>query len=151
MMSSTDRIEKQVVLKAPRSRVWAAIADAEQFGQWFRAVFDDAFVAGERVGGRITYPGYEHMRFEVWVEELEPERRLVFRWHPNAVDEGKDYSDEPTTRVEFVLEDAPEGTLLTVVESGYDRIPRDRRDEALRSNTQGWQEQMGNIREHVEG
>lgn len=150
-MSSTDRIEKQVMLKAPRARVWAAIADAEQFGAWFRAVFDGEFVAGERAAGRITYPGYEHMRFELWVEEVEPERLFAFRWHPSAVDEGRDYSTEPTTRVEFRLEDAPGGTLLTVVESGYDRLPRDRRDEALRSNTEGWQIQMGNIAEHVEG
>lgn len=148
---STDRIEKTVVLRAPRSRVWRALTDSEEFGAWFRAAFDGPFVAGETARGHITHPGYEHLKMEVEIERMEPERLFSFRWHPNAVEPERDYSGEPTTLVEFRLEDVPEGTRLTVIESGFDRIPPARRGEALRQNAQGWAIQVENIREHVEG
>jgi uncharacterized protein YndB with AHSA1/START domain len=150
-MSSTDRIEKKVLLRAPRARVWRAITDAAEFGAWFRAKLEGPFVAGERVTGRITYPGYEHLTFEVTVERMDPERLFSFRWHPNAVDPKRDYSKEPTTRVEFRLEEAPGGTMLTLVESGFDQLPPERRAEAFRSNEGGWTEQMKNIERHVSG
>ncbi|PYQ24314.1 MAG: vanillate O-demethylase oxidoreductase VanB [Acidobacteria bacterium] len=149
-LTSTDRIEKKIVLRAPRARVWRALADAEQFGAWFGADLKGAsFRPGSRVRGRITAPGYEHLSLEVVVERMEPERRLSWRWHPYAVDPKVDYSSEPTTLVEFELQDAPEGTLLTVVESGFDRIPAARRAEAWRMNDQGWSAQMQNIERHV--
>jgi uncharacterized protein YndB with AHSA1/START domain len=149
--TNTDRIEKKIVLRAPRARVWRAITDAQEFGTWFRAVLDGPFAPGARVTGRITYPGYEHLRMEVLVEKIEPERLFSFRWHPNAVEPGADYSKEPTTLVEFRLEEVAEGTELTIVESGFDALPADRRAEAYRGNEGGWTEQLGNIATHVGG
>ena len=149
--SSTDRIERQVQLKAPRSRVWQALADAESFGTWFGVKLQgQRFVPGEYTRGNITYPGYEHVVMEVLVERIEPERYLSFRWHPYAIDTKNDYSKEPTTLVEFTLEEHAGGTLLRVVESGFDRIPAERRQEAYRMNSGGWESQMENIRRHVD-
>lgn len=148
--STTDRIERQVFLKAPRSRVWRALAEAESFGEWFRVdLRGKHFAEGQRVEGHITWPGSEHMVWSVVIERIEPERRLAFRWHPYAIDPAVDYSHEPTTLVEFTLEDAPGGTLLRLVESGFDRIPPERRNEAFRMNSHGWDVQMGNIEAYV--
>jgi uncharacterized protein YndB with AHSA1/START domain len=149
--SSTDRIEKEILLRAPRSRVWRALTDAEEFGTWFRVELAGRFAPGESIRGKITYPGYEHLTWELTVERMDPERLFSFRWHPYAVDPKIDYSVEPTTLVEFTLEDAPGGTRLTVVESGFDRLPAARRDEAFRMNEGGWAAQMQNIERHVAG
>lgn len=150
-MSTTDRIEKKVVLRAPRARVWRALTDASEFGTWFRVRLEGHFAVGQPMRGHITYPGYEHLKFEVIVERMEPEKVFALRWHPYAIDPEYDYSHEPTTLVEFTLADAAEGTLLTVVESGFDKLPPERRDEAFRSNSGGWAEQMENIRTYVAG
>jgi len=147
----SDRIEKKILLRAPRERVWRALTDAAEFGTWFRAKLEGPFEAGKRVRGRVTYAGYEHVTFDVKVERIEPERLFSLRWHPAAVDPAVDYSKEPTTLVEFRLEEAPEGTWLSVVESGFDRIPARRRDEAFRMNSEGWGIQMENVRRHVGG
>jgi uncharacterized protein YndB with AHSA1/START domain len=149
-MSDTDRIEKQIVLRAPRARVWKALADAREFGTWFRVSLEGSFAAGEPIRGRVTYPGYEHLVFELTVERMEPESFFSWRWHPAAVDPKVDYSKEPTTLVEFRLADVPEGTRLTVVESGFDKLPASRRDEAFRMNSGGWATQAENIRTYVE-
>src|SRR5437867_5114103 len=146
---STDRIEKSVFLRAPRSRVWRAIATAEEFGAWFGVKLESAFAPGARVSGRITTPGYENLPMEITIERVEPERLFSYRWVPYAVDPGKDYSGEPTTLVEFRLEEVPGGTKLTVVESGFDHVPAARRDEAYRMNDRGWIGQMKNIERHV--
>jgi uncharacterized protein YndB with AHSA1/START domain len=148
-MSSTDRIEKTIVLKAPRARVWRALTDHEEFGAWFQVALESPFREGATVRGRITYPGFEHATMEVVVERMEPERLFSYRWHPFAVDKTTDYSHEPSTLVEFRLEDAPGGTRLTVTESGFDELPAGRRDEAFRMNEGGWAEQLGNIERHV--
>jgi uncharacterized protein YndB with AHSA1/START domain len=150
-MTVTDRIEKRVALRAPRSRVWRAITDADEFGTWFGVKFraPAAFREGATIRGQITYPGYEHLTMEVLVERIDPERYFAYRWHPYAVDPGTDYSREPTTLVEFRLEEAAEGTVLTITESGFDRIPLARRDEAFRMNEGGWTEQLRNIERHV--
>src|SRR4051812_7972125 len=130
MENIPDRIEKAVVIKAPRSRVWRALSSAEEFGTWFRVdLRGKRFAAGERVRGQMTWPGYEHVTWDVLIERVEPERLLAFRWHPYAIDPQVDYSHEPTTLVVFELHDVPEGTRLTVVESGFDRIPLARRAE----------------------
>jgi uncharacterized protein YndB with AHSA1/START domain len=147
--SKTDRIEKKVLLRAPRSRVWRAIADAEEFGQWFRARFDGKFVAGASIHGQITYPGYEHVKFELLIERIEPETYFSCRWHPYAVDMDVDYSGEPTTLVEFRLRKVEGGTELTITESGFDKLPAKRRAEAFRMNDQGWSTQSQNIAAHV--
>ena len=147
--TSTDRIEKTVTLKAPRARVWRAIADARQFGEWFRVRLDGEFAVGATIRGNITYPGYEYITMEVVVERMEPERFFSYRWHPYAIDPKVDYSPEPMTLVEFTLEDAPDGTRLTIVESGFDRVPLSRRAEAFRMNSDGWSEQMQNIERYV--
>jgi uncharacterized protein YndB with AHSA1/START domain len=149
--SSTDRIEKQILLRAPRSRVWRALTDFEEFGAWFRVKLESPFVVGRSTKGKITYPGYEHLTMEVMVERMDAERLFAFRWHPNAVDPNGDYSKEPTTLVEFELEEVSGGTRLTVSESGFDEIPAERRDEAFRMNSEGWAEQTRNIERHVDG
>lgn len=146
----TNQIAKRIVLRAPRSRVWCALSDASEFGSWFGVDFAGvSFAPGATVRGRITHPGYEHLTMEFWIERMEPERLLSFRWHPYAVDPKTDYSKEPTTLVVFELQDAPEGTLLTVVESGFDGIPLHRRAEAWRMNDEGWTQQVRNIEAHV--
>jgi len=144
---STDRIEKRVVVRASRSRVWRAISTAKQFSSWFRIQFDGEFVEGETVRGRLTAPGYEHLRMEILIERIEPERYFAYRWHPS--DPAVDYSAEPTTLVEFTLEDTDGGTAVTIVESGFDRIPLARRAEAFRMHDQGWSEEMENLVRHV--
>jgi uncharacterized protein YndB with AHSA1/START domain len=144
-----DRIEKRIELKAPVSRVWRALTDHNEFGQWFRVKLEGPFVAGQISRGRITYPGYEHVKWEAVVREMQPERLFSFTWHPYAVDPNMDYSKEPPTLVEFRLEKSGKGTLLMVTESGFDRIPANRRIEALRMNEGGWTEQMKNIERHV--
>ena len=146
---STDRIEKQVVLRAPRSRVWRALTNAAEFGAWFGVKLQGVFTAGARVQGQITYPGYEHVTLDVTIERLDPEHTFSWRWHPNAIDPGFDYSKEPTTLVEFHLEEVEAGTRLTVVESGFDRIPLARRARAFEANEGGWTEQLQNIGRHV--
>ena len=147
--TTTDRIEKTIILRAPRSRVWRALTNADEFGRWFRATFEGPFVQGTMTRGRVTYPGYEHLTLDLQVERIESERLFSFRWHPYAVTPGVDYSSEPTTLVEFRLEDAGSDTKLTIVESGFDGIPLSRRDEAFRMNEQGWSEQATNIERHV--
>jgi uncharacterized protein YndB with AHSA1/START domain len=147
--SGTDRIEKRVELRAPRSRVWRAIATAKEFGEWFRMKLEGEFAEGQTIRGRITHPGYEHMTLDMMVERIEPERYFSYRWHPYAIDPAVDYSAEPTTLVEFRLEDTEGGTALTIVESGFDRLPLARRDEAYRMDDQGWTGQIKNIERHV--
>ncbi|MEN2397433.1 SRPBCC family protein [Pseudomonas halotolerans] len=145
-MHSSDRIERKILLKAPRSQVWRALANAEAFGQWFGVALEGRrFVAGERTQGQITYPGYEHLIWDVAVERVEPERVFSFRWHPYAIEPQVDYSQEPETRVQFELEDMDGGTLLKVVESGFNGIPQARRLKAFRMDSRGWDEQMANI------
>ncbi len=151
MTSTTDRIEKTILLRAPKSRVWRALTDSGEFGTWFRVKLESGFAVGRTVKGKVTYPGYEHLTFSVEVERMDAERLFSFRWHPYAVDPKVDYSAEPATLVEFRLEEAAGGTMLTVVESGFDRVPAGRRDEAFRMNSQGWAIQMENIQRHVAG
>ena len=146
----TDRIEKTVELKAPVARVWRALTDHEEFGQWFRVRLDGPFVPGEVSRGNIAYPGYEHLRWEAVVQKMEPERLFSFTWHPYAVDPNADYSGESSTLVEFTLEKTATGTRLRIVESGFDKLPPARRDQAFRSNDQGWSIQSENIARHVE-
>lgn len=145
-----DRIEKRIELKAPVSRVWRALTDHREFGEWFRVKLDGPFEPGAVSRGHMTYPGYEHLAWEATVQAMEPERRFSFTWHPYAIDPDADYSHEPTTLVEFRLEPTDGGTLLTVTESGFDAIPKDRRSEAFRMNEGGWEIQMTNIGNHVE-
>jgi len=149
MGTRTDRIEKKITLRVPPSRVWRALTDAREFGAWFQVKLEGAFAPGARVKGQIETPGYEHLTMEITVERMDPERLFSYRWHPYAIDPEVDYSSEPTTLVEFRLAPAPEGTLLTVVESGFDRIPVARRAEAYRMNDGGWAAQLENIERHV--
>ena len=148
--STTDRIEKTVTLKAPRARVWRALADSQEFGTWFQMRFEDAFVPGRAVKGQVLVPGYEHVTAEFQIVSIQPEHYFAYRWHPYAVDPKVDYSSEPTTLVEFRLEESGKETVLTVVESGFDRIPLNRRAEAYRMNDGGWTAQVKNIQRHVE-
>jgi uncharacterized protein YndB with AHSA1/START domain len=149
LLNMTDRIEKSIELKAPVSRVWRALTDYREFGEWFRVKLERPFVAGQVLSGHITYPGYEHLQWEVAVQQIEPERLFSFTWHPYAVDPAKDYSKETPTLVEFRLKPTANGTLLLLTESGFDQIPSDRRSEAFLRNDGGWTEQMKNIESHV--
>ena len=146
----SDRIERTIELKAPISRVWRAVTDHHEFGTWFRVRLDGPFVPGQVSRGQITYPGYEHIRWEAVVQKMEPERLFSFTWHPYAIDPNQDYSSEPSTLVEFALQSTETGTLLHVVESGFAKIPSQRRLEAFRMNDSGWSQQMQNIAGHVE-
>jgi uncharacterized protein YndB with AHSA1/START domain len=145
----SDRIEKRIELKAPVSRVWRAITDYREFGEWFRVKIDGPFRPGEVSRGQVTYPGYEHLKWEAVVQKIEPERLFSFTWHPAGIDPKKDYSKETPTLVEFKLEKTASGTLLVVTESGFDKIPSDRRLEAFRMNENGWEVQMKNIETYV--
>jgi uncharacterized protein YndB with AHSA1/START domain len=150
MNTSTDRIERKVMINAPRSRVWRAVADAGEFGDWFGVDFKGKkFVAGQYIQGKITYPGYEHLTMDVLIERIEPQQLLSWRWHPAAIDPKVDYSQEPTTLVVFELQEVGGGTMLSVVESGLDKIPLARRADVFRMNSSGWDEQMENIKKHV--
>ena len=146
---STDRIEKKILLRAPRKRVWRALSDSTEFGSWFGMKFDGPFAPGARMSGVIVpttvdaevakaQKKYEGMRFEITIEQVEPERLFSFRWHPFAVERGVDYSVEPTTLVVFALEEVANGVMLTVTESGFDQIPIARRAKAFTTNEQGW-------------
>lgn len=144
-----DRIVKIVELKAPVSRVWRALADHNEFGEWFRVELDGPFKPGAISRGRMTYPGYENYPWLATVEQMEPERLLSFRWHDFDETSGVDIAKQPTTLVEFRLEPTAEGTRLTITESGFEAIPNPRRLEVLRGNTRGWDIQAKNIADHV--
>jgi uncharacterized protein YndB with AHSA1/START domain len=147
--STTDRIEKKVHLRHPRSKVWRALTDAQEFGKWFGAVFTESFKPGARLRGKITHKGYEHMTMDITIERMEPERLFSWRWHPGAAESGESFADEPTTLVVFELPEVAGGTLLTVVESGFDQIPLARRAKAFRENDEGWAWQMKAIEEYL--
>jgi uncharacterized protein YndB with AHSA1/START domain len=157
---NSDRIEKEVVLHAPLDRVWKAISDADQFGQWFGVRFDGPFVAGASVTGVITPTTVDEDvaraqephagKADTWqIVAVEPQRRLAFRWHPYAVESGTDYSQEPTTLVEFTLAETSDGVLLRIVESGFDAIPAERRVTAFESNSEGWEAQTQLVRKYL--
>jgi len=149
--SDTNRIERNVIINAPRARVWRALSNAEEFGTWFGAnLKGQTFAAGQRARGQITHCGHEHVWFDVVIERIEPQELLSYRWHPYAIDPTVDYTKEQPTLVIFTLKDAPgNGTLLTVVESGFDSIPPHRRLEAFRMHSGGWEAQIDNIARHA--
>lgn len=149
MMTSTDRIEKRVLLRAPQERVWRAISNAAEFGSWFGVKLDGEFAAGTRMTGRIrpttVDPDVAQMQekyagapMEFYVERIEPMSLLSFRWHPFAIDRAVDYSQEPMTLVTFTLTPSDGGTMLAIVESGFDAIPIARRADAFEANDEGW-------------
>jgi uncharacterized protein YndB with AHSA1/START domain len=148
-----NSIEKRIELKAPISRVWRALTDYREFGEWFRVKLDGPFVPGQVSRGQITYPGYEHVKWEAVVQKMEHERLFSFTWpHPKSFEKGDyplDHSEETTTLVEFWLEKTVSGTLLVLTESGFDKLPGDRRLEAYRRNDGGWTEQMKNVENYV--
>src|SRR5882762_703539 len=137
---TTDRIEKRVVLRAPRSRVWRALSNAQEFGTWFRVKLDGAFTPGKPIRGKMAIPGYEHLTIELLIERIDPEQYFSYRWHPYAIDPA----------VEYTLADVDGGTELTIVESGFDRIPLARRAEAFRMNDNGWTGQIKHLAKYVE-
>jgi len=168
----TDRIEKRVMLRAPLARVWKAISDSSEFGRWFGAKLDGPFVPGAKLRGTFA----EDLRADAivafqkqlglppsavklpapndvfcTVEQVEPNRYLSFRWIPYGIDAAVDPASEPTTLVEFHLEETDGATLLTIVESGFDKVPAHRRERAFLMNDAGWTEQAKNLQAHVEG
>ena len=147
---TTDRIEKTIQLRHARSKVWRALTDSKEFGKWFGVVFTEPFALGARVRGKVTHKGYEHMTMDVTIERMEPERVFAWRWHPGACEPGQNFTDEATTLVVFELKEASGGTLLKVVESGFDQIPLERRAKAFRDNEDGWAQQMKAIAEYLD-
>ena len=147
----TDRIEKTVELRAPIARVWRAVTDHEEFGAWFRVKLDGPFAVGEVTTGQITYEGYEHMKWRSTTERMDEPHLFVFTW-PHAEDaaDAGSFDGAPVTRVEFRLEEIPSGTRLTIVESGFEALPADRRTTVMRQNDGGWEQQTKNITAHVE-
>ena len=146
---STDRIEKQITLDAPRSRVWRALTEVKEFNAWFGVSLATPFSPGAEVSGQINIPKYEHVTMTIWIETMEPPRFFSFRWHPYAIEPGVDYSAEPTTLVSFTLEDVGTSTRLTIVESGFDSIPESRRAKAFGMNSNGWNGQAENLRKFL--
>jgi uncharacterized protein YndB with AHSA1/START domain len=144
--ASTDRIERRILLRAPRSRVWRALTDSSQFGEWFGVTSTSTFVPGARIREKVQIKGYEHLMWDVVIEEMIPEQRFSWRWHPGSE---PPVQDEPTTLVVFELEDAPGGTLLRVIETGFDALPPSRYEKAFRENNDGWTEQMEALERHV--
>jgi len=146
---STDRIEKEIHLRAPRTKVWKALTDLGQFQEWFGATLVGRFAPGQAVKGNINAKGYEHIQVDIEVVKLDPEGYFAYRWRPYAIDPKRDYSKEPKTLVEFTLEEVDGGTLLTVVESGFDLVAADRREETFKAHTGGWVGQLKNIEQYV--
>lgn len=147
--SDQDRIEKVVDLAAPVSRVWRALTDHEEFGQWFRVRLNGPFEVGKTTTGNVTYPGHEHMRWESVTEQMEPERLFVFSWPPGAIDPDTDYDADARVVVEFRLQPIENGTRLTITETGFLQFPESKRLEVLRSNQQGWDLQAENVAAYV--
>jgi uncharacterized protein YndB with AHSA1/START domain len=156
----TDRIEKKILLRAPRARVWRALTNSTEFGTWFGITFDGPFRPGAKMNGVIVgtkvnaevaqlQKPHAGKKFEITIEQMEPERLFSFRWHPHAVDAKVDYSAEPATLIVFTLEEKPEGILLTVSESGFDKIPLTRRAEAFKANEQGWEVMIKVVEEYL--
>jgi uncharacterized protein YndB with AHSA1/START domain len=144
-----NRIEKRIEIDTSTSRVWKALTDSHEFSEWFRVKLDGPFKTGEVSRGHVTYPGYEHLKWQADIKAIDPERYFAFTWHPYAVDPKNDYSDEPPTLVEFTLDPTANGALLTVTESGFDKLPLGRALEALRMNETGWAIQMHNIQAYI--
>ncbi|MGU7779168.1 SRPBCC family protein [Burkholderia sp. PU8-34] len=160
MTQQSDRIEKQTLLPAPLDRVWEAVSNAGEFGKWFGVTFDGPFVAGQRLFGRITpttvdadiakaQEPYAGAVFEIVIDRVEPKRLFSFRWHPFAINPSIDYSSEPMTLVTFALDEQPDGTRLTLTESGFDALFAERRAKAYEMNDQGWTAQMMLIRKYL--
>lgn len=144
-----NTIEKKIELKAPISRVWRALTDHREFGEWFRVKMEEPFVPGREVRGQILYPGYEHLTWKAVVAAMQPETYFAFAWHPYATDPNVNYDKEEPTLIEFRLTPTPTGTLLELKESGFKRIPAHRRAEAFLRNDGGWTQQMKNIEAYV--
>ena len=156
----SDQIQKVTVLKASRERVWKAVSEAKQFGAWFGVEFDGEFKAGAHMTGKMRptqadaeaakrQEAYAGMKFEFWVDEIQPPSRITFRWHPFAIDPKRDYSHEPKTLIVFQLDEVDGGTKLTITESGFDQIPLERRAEAFKMNTGGWDAQAKLLEKYV--
>lgn len=157
---NTGRIEKQILLRAPIQRVWKALADSSEFGTWFGMRFNGPFAPGAKMRGVIVPTAadpkvadaqkpYEGIPFEITIEKMDPERLFSYRWHPGVVDPNVDYSVEPTTLVEFRLEEVKDGVLLTVTESGFDKIPLARRAKCFAQNDSGWATAVNLMKEYL--
>lgn len=149
MLINTNQIEKKIELNASPTKVWQALTDYRQFGKWFGVNLEGPFVIGQEARGKITYPGYEHVTWKAVIQKMDSEKLFSFTWYPYAIDPNVDYSKETPTLVEFKLVPTQKGTLLTLTESGFDKVPAHRRAEAFRMNDGGWTEQMKNIEKYV--
>jgi uncharacterized protein YndB with AHSA1/START domain len=150
MNEMTNRIEKHILLKAPRSKVWRVLVNPQEFGAWFGVkMAGPPMEPGQHLSGNITYKGWEHLVMEIWIQKVQPEEHLSWRWHPAAIEPGIDYSAEPTTLVEFFLDEVDGGTLFKVIETGFDQLSLERRTKVLGMNSSGWEQQMVNIEKYV--
>lgn len=147
--ADNDKIVKVVELNAPISRVWNALTDHEEFGQWFRVSLDQPFEVGVKSTGQMTYPGHEDVPWVAYIERMEPGRLFSFRWYDSDEGSTEQSEGQPGLLVEFRLEEDPDGTRLTITESGFSTLPDPRRIEAMRSNEEGWNIQADNLAEHL--
>jgi len=148
--STPDQIERSLIIPAPRERVWEALTDPKQFGEWFHVDLNgDTFEPGVTVRGKVKEKDHENLPIEMTIGQIEENKIFTWRWHPAAIDPQADYSRESTTHVEFMLEEAPGGTRLSLVESGFDQLPSERRDAAYRMNYDGWGIQLSRIDDYV--
>jgi uncharacterized protein YndB with AHSA1/START domain len=144
-----NQIEKQIELKAPISKVWNALTDYKQFSEWFGVALESPFKMGETTEGQITIEGYEFIRFTANVQKMEAEQLFSYTWHPASLEKNHDYSNETPTLVEFKLTESTNGTLLTVIETGFNKLPENRREESFRRNSDGWAMQLESIEEYL--
>lgn len=148
-VSGMQKLEKRVLLRAPRSRVWSALTDVKKFCEWFGLEpADGAFVPGARLH-MVASKELDGGDFDIFVEQVQPEHLFSWRWHPGSQDPTLDYSVEPTTLVVFTLADAPGGTMLTITESGFDQISLARRARVFGENQQGWDFQVERLERYV--
>ena len=156
-----NRIEKQIVLNAPRERVWQAIVDSRRFGTWFGIEFEGPFVEHARTPGRIVPTQVDDkvaamqepwvgMACDFFVERIQPMDRFAFRWYAYPEGPDEDPDGNTMTLVEFHLQDADGGTRLTITESGFERVPAAHRAKAFTDNEGGWAMQVQLIAKYLE-
>jgi len=146
-----NQILRTIDLDAPVETVWKALTDHEEFGSWFRLKLDGPFRVGEVTFGEVTYPGHEGLPFWARVKIMDEPRRFSFVWPMDEnVQPDDPHLDGKATLVEFILEPSGNGSKLTVRESGFEKLPEEKRLQVFRDNQGGWDAQTKNIKEFVE-
>jgi uncharacterized protein YndB with AHSA1/START domain len=149
MTSQIDHIEKSIVLNCALERVWCAISEARQFSAWMGLSDHGDFVPGTLFTAKMAptkfndefaklQEPFDGLQVKMTIDQIQRPRLFSFRFHPFAVDPDADYSREPMNLVTFELQEVPDGTMVTITETGFDRIPLERRAMAYEVNDRGW-------------